>query len=232
MIYIIRAGETEFVKIGKAADPEGRLHDLQCAHHDELTIIRLIDAPDAAERWLHREFKHLRVRNEWFRFDPAMLTVEVPDLSPSFLAQVEEVIAAMGGLDAVAALTGVSATTVMDWRLDGIPPPHWPAILAAAQERGIYAVTLQSLMVAQPKATEPRTQHIGSRVDHDLLIMQLGGKAAIARALGLPVMRLCKWHVRGIPFRYFQRICEMAAAKGIGIREADLHPPATRGIAA
>lgn len=70
--YIIRAGESEYVKIGRAMSPEERLKTLQIAHYETLRVIRVVTGD--AEKAFHRRFSSRRVRGEWFRFDPDMLT--------------------------------------------------------------------------------------------------------------------------------------------------------------
>lgn len=80
-VYIIQAGETEFVKIGWAEDVTARLYDLQGGHYDELSVIRVIDGPRTVEAWFHRYFITRRVRREWFRFVPEMLSVSPPTLA-------------------------------------------------------------------------------------------------------------------------------------------------------
>lgn len=77
-VYLIQAGENGPVKIGFAAHVTIRLADLQSAHYEELRLLRTVsDAGRNVERWLHRQFREQRIRGEWFRFDPAMLTVDV-----------------------------------------------------------------------------------------------------------------------------------------------------------
>ncbi len=77
-VYLIAAGDTGMVKIGKADNPTKRLADLQCAHFETLRIIRQEPGSYSAETWLHRHYAHLWVANEWYRFCPSMLTIEVP----------------------------------------------------------------------------------------------------------------------------------------------------------
>lgn len=79
--YIIRAGKDGPVKIGRADDPEGRLRDLQTAHHDRLEIVRIVDTHFDAEPQFHKRFALHRLRGEWFDFVPEMLTF-VPILAP------------------------------------------------------------------------------------------------------------------------------------------------------
>jgi hypothetical protein len=73
--YIIRAGENGPVKIGRTMFPAERLAALQTGHYEELRIVREI-AGDA-ERELHERFRALRIRREWFHFDPDMLLCPV-----------------------------------------------------------------------------------------------------------------------------------------------------------
>ena len=47
---------------------------------------------------------------------------------------------------------------------------------------------------------------------HSALIRDLGGKAKLADALGLDRDVLTKWHVRGIPSKYWHRVIELGAA--------------------
>lgn len=78
-VYLIRAGDTEFIKIGWAEDPEARRRDLQTAHWCPLKIIRLINGIPATERWMHKHFIAQHVHMEWFRFIEYMLDVEPPE---------------------------------------------------------------------------------------------------------------------------------------------------------
>lgn len=82
-VYLIRAGETEFVKIGWATNPEQRCRELQISHWLELRIIRLIDGIPATERWLQRHFCAQHVRREWFHLVDEMLTVVPPEIEPN-----------------------------------------------------------------------------------------------------------------------------------------------------
>lgn len=76
--YIIRAGESGHVKIGWSEDPEKRLNELQTAHHELLSIIRLISGSRDAEGWMQQRFAAQHVRREWFIFNEEMLTVRPP----------------------------------------------------------------------------------------------------------------------------------------------------------
>lgn len=86
-VYFIRAKTGGPVKIGTARDARERLRQLQGAHHEELAIIRQIPGGQAVEAWFHLKFATHRIRGEWFRFAPEMLTLDyhlpaAPDRRP------------------------------------------------------------------------------------------------------------------------------------------------------
>jgi hypothetical protein len=73
-VYMIRCGEHGPVKIGYAADPAGRMADLQVAHWERLRLLRTFDGAAAEEATLHARFADLRIgRGEWFSFSRLML---------------------------------------------------------------------------------------------------------------------------------------------------------------
>jgi len=88
--YIIRAGASEFVKIGRAFQPEARMASLQTAHYETLCLLRVIKGD--AEKAFHLRFASLRVRGEWFKFDPEMLTFS-PSVDEVEGADFDEVLA-------------------------------------------------------------------------------------------------------------------------------------------
>jgi hypothetical protein len=72
----------EVVKIGTTeVTPFSRVKDLQCGNPRLLHILRVIEGD--FERWFHRQYAGLRLRmqNEWFKFDPTMLTIQPPESS-------------------------------------------------------------------------------------------------------------------------------------------------------
>ena len=75
---MLRAGETGFVKIGKATDVESRRRQLQMASVEPLVVLRIIPGDLPTEAWLHRKFASLRRRGEWFEFTEAMMTITPP----------------------------------------------------------------------------------------------------------------------------------------------------------
>lgn len=72
-VYMIRAGDSGPVKIGFARDPIQRLDDLQVAHYEALTLLRIWEGGFAEEALLHARFADLAIRGEWFAFSRAML---------------------------------------------------------------------------------------------------------------------------------------------------------------
>lgn len=69
-IYAI-IDESDRVKLGKAADVDRRLAELQTGNAEKLTIMYLwyVDSMTKAETGLHHIFAAYRVRGEWFKLD-------------------------------------------------------------------------------------------------------------------------------------------------------------------
>lgn len=81
--YLLRAGNTDKVKIGWAGSVTHRIATLQTAHWEPLTLLRTWAGGLDTECWLHRHFAAANITGEWFTFDAAMLEVEPPaDLGP------------------------------------------------------------------------------------------------------------------------------------------------------
>lgn len=81
MIYFIRAGSTDHIKIGWTKDSETlrrRVATLQIGHPLRLTVVRTLDAPRPAENWLHGFFSGVRATGEWFAFQEEMMTIKPP----------------------------------------------------------------------------------------------------------------------------------------------------------
>ena len=60
-----------------------------------------------------------------------------------------EIIAAFGGLEAVAKLTDARPRTVEQWSRIGVPFKHWPLLVARAKRRGIPGITFEALYAAK-----------------------------------------------------------------------------------
>lgn len=75
-VYIVRAGDTENVKIGWAEDVDRRLVTLQSGCWLPLNVVRVVDHIRQAETWFHHRFAEFHINGEWFRFHPDMLTAD------------------------------------------------------------------------------------------------------------------------------------------------------------
>lgn len=80
VVYVIRSDDTDMVKIGTTVDIAERMKTLRIGNPSTFTILRVLHGGRAEERWMHLRFASLRVRNEWFRFDPEMLTAVPPSV--------------------------------------------------------------------------------------------------------------------------------------------------------
>jgi hypothetical protein len=70
--YFIRAGDS--IKIGFASNLKRRLGGLQSSHHEPLEVLAAVSAADVDEYLTHQRFAHLRIRGEWFRSEPDLLS--------------------------------------------------------------------------------------------------------------------------------------------------------------
>lgn len=66
MVYFIQGHITKLIKIGWANSPTARFDNLQCGSPDKLQILKEITTEKESERYLHTQFKELRVHGEWF----------------------------------------------------------------------------------------------------------------------------------------------------------------------
>jgi hypothetical protein len=124
--YLVRAGDTDKVKIGFAVDVANRVAELQAAHWERLNILRIWEGDRLTEAWLHRQFPESRIARDWFFFDPDMLSIDasgmqrvvrLPDrvlLSPGQI----EVRAKSAGLivTALCRRAGVAQSTFTRWK--------------------------------------------------------------------------------------------------------------------
>lgn len=78
MIYFLQARLPDRpgpIKIGYTASDAiwERVNNLQTGCPWELVVLRVTAGTHDDEKALHREFKHLRMRREWFEFTPELL---------------------------------------------------------------------------------------------------------------------------------------------------------------
>lgn len=75
-VYFIQAGEAGPIKIGRSRDdPRQRLSALQTAHYETLRLLGVLQSDPEGEARLHEQFANLRIRGEWFRPGPGLLTL-------------------------------------------------------------------------------------------------------------------------------------------------------------
>ena len=66
-IYFIQESVLKNIKIGfTSSHPNKRLHTLSVASSQELIFLGFLLGDKPHEKRLHKKFKHLHVRNEWF----------------------------------------------------------------------------------------------------------------------------------------------------------------------
>jgi Meiotically up-regulated gene 113 len=70
VVYVISAGDLEFVKIGFTASFEQRLRSLKTASHADPVVHVVIPGTRSLERDLHARFASARQNREWFRLTP------------------------------------------------------------------------------------------------------------------------------------------------------------------
>lgn len=66
VVYFIRNTETGMIKIGHAINPDERMRGFQTGSSAALELIGTMFGGQKKERELHKRFKHLRARGEWF----------------------------------------------------------------------------------------------------------------------------------------------------------------------
>lgn len=140
MIYFVRAGETDAVKIGFAQDVQRRVKAMQGDNHEVLTIIRTAIGGRQRERWYHNYFRHRRIRHlfEWFRFDPEMLTVEPHGHLGEMARWMDE--CRVSQLDIQYKL-GTDNRIIASWLSGDAAPSNDQAVLIASWSKGRVPVT-------------------------------------------------------------------------------------------
>lgn len=69
-LYIIRAKDTQYCKIGVSKDPKFRLRELQTSNPNPLVLVMVYDTIKDAirlEKSLHKTFSQSRCKGEWFK---------------------------------------------------------------------------------------------------------------------------------------------------------------------
>lgn len=66
MIYFVRCGKLEWVKIGTAIDVPSRLQELRSGSPFQLALVAVMEGDRDAEVRLHKKFAKERGHGEWF----------------------------------------------------------------------------------------------------------------------------------------------------------------------
>jgi hypothetical protein len=73
MIYLIVNESNTYCKIGYSKHPDKRLLELQTGNPEKLTLVRRYKGFKALEKHIHFRYKHLNVKNEWFKYSIELL---------------------------------------------------------------------------------------------------------------------------------------------------------------
>lgn len=73
-VYFVRRGHDGPIKVGSASHVPSRIKGLQCACPEGLVLLATVPASALTERQAHKQFAAHRIRGEWFRPDPEILT--------------------------------------------------------------------------------------------------------------------------------------------------------------
>jgi hypothetical protein len=70
-VYLLRAGTTNFYKIGVSKNTETRVNQLQTGHNETLLLVHQFKTKHdyQLEGYLHRRFTDKNVQLEWFELD-------------------------------------------------------------------------------------------------------------------------------------------------------------------
>jgi hypothetical protein len=62
----------------------------------------------------------------------------------------EKMFAAFGGREVIMSITGAKRSAINNWSYAGVPYKHWPALLTAAEKRGLsHVVNLRTLKLTR-----------------------------------------------------------------------------------
>lgn len=155
--YILRAGDTDKVKIGWAASSvTARIQEIQAGCWERFHLLRAIpQGTRFTEAWLHRRFAEKRLDRDWFEFDPEMLTIEPehapppaePRITPPSSNPMDLIRSERGLMAKIAKDLGVTRAAVCTWK-------RIPAEKALDVERitGISRQTLRPDLYPAPEA--------------------------------------------------------------------------------
>jgi len=67
------------VKIGTSTNPDLRMKKLEHSEGQRMVLLRVIDGTYPHEKWMHINFVDDHIYGEWFKFNPTMMTVLIPE---------------------------------------------------------------------------------------------------------------------------------------------------------
>lgn len=74
-VYALRDARG-FVKIGRATNIQGRIHQLQCGNVETIELVAILSRRQESERWFQKRLENSGwVRGEWFAPSPRVLEV-------------------------------------------------------------------------------------------------------------------------------------------------------------
>src|SRR5690606_11911152 len=72
-LYLIQNSVTNNFKIGVSKNPKKRLNQLNIASDNKLTLLYSIENKSHLENETHSIFSHLKINNEWFKYDYSII---------------------------------------------------------------------------------------------------------------------------------------------------------------
>ncbi len=105
LVYFVRAGDA--IKIGRTGNLAARLRALATASAVPLELLAAVPGGAAQEARLHRRWRHLHIRGEWFRADEELLRSireeeaggRAPEQDPRTRAEVAQLRRVLAALD-------------------------------------------------------------------------------------------------------------------------------------
>jgi len=67
MIYFIKAGNLNQIKIGYSKNPKARFYAINLSSPINLQLIKTIQGEKDNEKNIHKKFSHIKVKGEWFQ---------------------------------------------------------------------------------------------------------------------------------------------------------------------
>lgn len=122
MIYFIRSGQ--YVKIGKANDPQTRLNTLQSGSPEPIEMITTIPGGVRVEKALHAYFADKRVNREWFLLTDEEVQTAADEFRIMEAANLEEALGRQNWLSVltfdVAKYAKAGGEVAIEWTADGL----------------------------------------------------------------------------------------------------------------